>query len=76
MSKAELQKKILQETKNLPSDSLFKVLKFIELLKEQKSGKTLPKNNLEKALQQLNQESAAHLEEEFMNYKDLFPHEK
>ncbi len=61
---------IVQETKQLPENLLKEVLDFVLLLKRKnKLGET--KNDL--SAMQLTELS--HLESEFENYKELFPHE-
>ena len=61
---------IVQETKQLPENLLQEVLDFVLLLKKKnKVGET--KNDL--STMQLTELS--HLESEFENYKELFPHE-
>ena len=61
---------ILQETKQLPDDLLKEVLDFVLFLKS--------KNKLsdhENALSALQQTELKHLESEFENYKEQYPHE-
>ena len=61
---------IVQETKQLPENLLKEVLDFVLLLKRKNElGET--KNDL--STMQLTELS--HLESEFENYKELFPHE-
>lgn len=78
MSKDELEKMIIEETKELTKDTLKEVLGFI------KSKKAKPQEILKKTFDKklvneltgLNQNSLAHLEEEFEGYKELYPRER
>ena len=78
MSKSELEKMIIEETKNLSDETLHEVLDFIQFLKD-KNHKKPKKKSFEKGLtdelSELNKVSLIHLEEEFANYKELFPYE-
>ena len=78
MSKATLEKKIIKETKDLSFDSLNEVLDFIQFLKYKKSDKRTEqhiKNSISKDLSELSQDSLNHLEQEFKDYKETYPHE-
>ena len=61
---------IVQETKQLPENLLKEVLDFVLLLKRKNE---LGENNNELSTMQMTELS--HLESEFENYKELFPHE-
>lgn len=79
MSKAELEKLILEETKELSIDILIEVLDFIQFMKAKKykrTGRKSFENKLVKELTDLDNISLAHLEEEFANYKELYPRER
>jgi hypothetical protein len=60
---------ILQETKHLPDDLLKEVLDFILFLKNKDH------NSSTEALSSLQQDELTHLEDEFKNYKILYPNE-
>jgi len=60
---------ILQETKHLPDDLLKEVLDFILFLKTKKQYSSTD------ALSSLQQDELTHLEDEFENYKLLYPNE-
>lgn len=79
MSKAELEKLILEETKELSTDILLEILDFIQFIKTRKY-KRIRRKSFEKEsakeLTDLNNISLAHLEEEFANYKELYPRER
>ena len=71
-----IEKLILKETKGLPPFALDEVLDFILFIKEKKLKKnddTL-KSSLESELSLLDHKEMAHLEEEFKDYKELYPH--
>ena len=60
---------ILQETKHLPDDLLKEVLDFILFLKNKNH------NSSTEVLSSLQQDELTHLENEFENYKILYPNE-
>ena len=71
MTKALLEKQIVEEAKKLPAETLQEVLDFIKTKKQ----KTFEKN-IEVELSDLDDMSLVHLEEEFLNYKELYPREQ
>ncbi|MFQ5822402.1 MAG: hypothetical protein ACE5I5_20700 [Candidatus Heimdallarchaeota archaeon] len=79
MSKAELEKIIVEETKELSKETLIEVLDFIHSIKAKKP-KVATKKSFEKKvvkeLADLNESSLTHLEEEFANYRELYPREQ
>lgn len=74
MSKTALEKLIIEETRGLPSDVLIEIVDFIRFLKTQRL-KAADENGIKGELNHLNKSSLAHLEEEFSNYKELYPRE-
>ena len=79
MSKDELEKMIIIETKELTRDTLKEVLGFIKSKKAKKPQEIIKKSfdrKLANELTGLNQNSLAHLEKEFENYKELYPCER
>ncbi len=62
---------ILKETKNLPDEMLKEVLDFVLFLKN-KSDRPSSENL---ALSSMQQDELTHLEDEFANYKLLYPNE-
>jgi hypothetical protein len=79
MSKAELEKMITDETKNLSIESLTEILDFIQFIKAKKYKRARKKSfekRLTDELADLNEISLIHLEEEFANYKELYPRER
>ncbi|MFQ5650335.1 MAG: hypothetical protein ACE5IY_10380 [bacterium] len=75
MTKALLERMILEETKNLSADTLHEILDFIKFKKQKTFGKKSFEKNMETELSDLNEMSLIHLEEEFSNYKELYPRE-
>lgn len=72
-----IEKQILNETKDLPLKKKNDVLGFIQFLKAKKLRKTpTKKDSLNVELSIMDQKELSHLEEEFKNYKDLYPYEK
>jgi hypothetical protein len=74
-----IEKLILKETKGLPPHALNEVLDFIQFIKEKRlkqNGDDIFKSNLEFELSLLDREELTHLEEEFKDYKELYPREK
>ena len=61
---------ILQETKQLPDNLLKEVLDFVLLLKRKNKL-----SNTKNEISTLQLTELSHLESEFENYKELFPHE-
>jgi len=62
---------ILKETKHLSDDLLKEVLDFILFLKSKNQKPTSDAQ----VLSTLQKEELIHLEDEFKNYKNLYPHE-
>ncbi len=78
MSNTQFAKIILDETKGLPVEALTEVVDFIQFMKHKFLSKKNPldaTNNLSAELFRLNQNELLHLEEEFKNYKKLYPYE-
>ncbi|MFQ5824074.1 MAG: hypothetical protein ACE5JB_08470 [bacterium] len=76
MTKALLEQMILEETKNLSTETLYEILDFIKFKKLKTYGKKSFEKNIKTELSDLNEISLIHLEEEFSNYKELYPREK
>jgi len=79
MTNLEIQKTIIKETQELPFDILQEVLDFIQFVKmkkiRNKIGSVSENNEWQKELEVLSKNSLAHLEEEFADYKEMYPHE-
>ena len=76
MSKALLEKMIIEETKNLSPETLDEILDFIKFKKLKALGKQSFENNIKQELTDLSEISLTHLEEEFSNYKERYPREQ
>lgn len=78
MTKVEIEQTIAKETQGLSVNALHEVLDFIQFIKmkEYREGTTrLPTDQgIHSELRALDKSSLAHLEEEFANYKELYPH--
>ena len=75
----QTEKTILKETKGLPPYALNEILDFIQFIKEKKikkKGVDIFKDSLNLELSLLDKKELAHLEEEFKDYKEIYPREK
>jgi len=78
MTKVLLEKMIIEETKGLSFQTLNEILDFIQFIKVKKIKNRVAdsiKKDINIELSELNTVSLMHLEEEFSNYKELYPHE-
>lgn len=66
----DVREKLRQETEDLPDAFVKEVLEFVRLLR---TGKSRFETDLESALQRLGADSTEHLEEEFMDYRKVYP---
>jgi len=73
MNTTHLEKELLRYTKGLSKEALQEVIDFVQFLRKKKSKKT--SNNLTEELTKLGESQTSHLEEEFANYKKLYPSE-
>jgi len=79
MTKAVLEKLIVKEAKDLPTETLNQILEFIQFIKAkrlEKFGDEPFEKAINNELNDLNKMSLLHLEEEFANYKEQYPHER
>jgi hypothetical protein len=76
MSKALLEKKIVEETKNLSPEILGEILDFIRFKKLKAQGKQSFEKKIKQELTNLGEMSLAHIEEEFSDYKERYPREQ
>lgn len=74
MTTAQLEKKILQYTKELPKETLQEVIDFILFLKKKRTSQ-LTNDDINVELSNLNYSQTEHLESEFKDYKTLYPRE-
>jgi len=78
MTKEVVEKMIVEETKNLSFETLSEILDFIQFLKTKKHPDFLSgtfKEDIESDLNKLGTVSLLHLEDEFTDYKEKYPHE-
>lgn len=71
MSTAQLQKEFLRLIKDLSKDNLEKILAFVEAVRQNEQSLDRKKKSYD--LESLDKSQAAHLEEEFLDYKKRFP---
>jgi hypothetical protein len=75
----QIEQQIVEETKGLPTDALNEILDFILFIKRKKLkkiSKKIIKDNLNLELSMMNQKELLHLEEEFKNYKKIYPRDE
>jgi hypothetical protein len=77
MTKIEIEQTLVKETQDLSVEALQEILDFIHFikLKELREPPKYVSDHIHDELRALNDYSLAHLEEEFANYKTLYPHE-
>ena len=75
MSKALLEKMILEETKNLSPETLDEILDFIKFKKSKARSKKSFRKKIKQELTELSEISLTHLENEFSDYKKRYPRE-
>ncbi len=73
MTTAQLEKEILFYLKGLPNEALQEVIDYVQFLNLKKKRKNC--DNLTEDLGNLGRYQTTHLEEEFKDYKKLFPRE-
>lgn len=75
MNKVLLEKKINEEMKDLPSETLDEILDFVKFKKLIVSEREPSENRLKHELVTLSETSLTHLEKEFSGYKERYPRE-
>ena len=79
MNQQEIEQTILKETQGLSFNALQEILDFIQFLKIKNLREVTNYKDQEQAirneLKTLELDSFAHLEKEFADYKELYPHE-
>ena len=73
MSITQLEKKLLKSTKGLSDSTLQEVIDFVQFLRLKKTKKS--SDNISAELSNLNSSETSHLEEEFKDYKKIYPSE-
>ncbi len=74
-----IEKQILEETQGLTSNALNEILDFILFIKNKRLKsikKKISKDNLNLELSMMDQKELLHLEEEFKNYKEIYPRDE
>ncbi len=71
MNVTQIETQILQNTKGLPADALQEILDFVQFIRVLKLKSSLDDLSMELSI--LDKSEAKHLEEEFKNYKVLYP---
>jgi len=70
MTTRQLEKAVLEYSKGLPKEALKEILDFIQFIRQKKSP-----DNVTSELTRLDSSQAIHLEEEFKDYRQLYPSE-
>ena len=73
MNTTQLENEFLRYTKELSKEALRKVIDFVQLLRQKWLNSS--SNNLFQDLSIMSSEQMIHLEEEFKDYKKLYPSE-
>jgi hypothetical protein len=73
MNASQIRNLIIQNSKGLPADTLQEVLDFIQFLKWKKLGAM--NDSIQTTLNTLSSSEEQHLDEEFFDYKTLYPKE-
>jgi hypothetical protein len=73
MKLSKLESELIRCTKGLPKDVLREILDFAQFIRFKKMNKST--DNLTKELYLLSTSETEHLEEEFKDYKKLYPSE-
>lgn len=71
MTPAQLEKTLLQYTKGLSKEALLEILDFVQFVR-QKEFKKSP-DNIKSELTRLNESQTSHLEDEFEDYRKIYP---
>ena len=70
---AQIKHNLFQYTKGLPKETLLEIIDFIQFIRQKNLNKTV--DNLTVELSRLSKSQTDHLEEEFKDYKQLYPGE-
>jgi hypothetical protein len=73
MNAAQLEKELLNHTRNLSKEALREVIDFVQFLRQKTARQSTDYINKQTSF--LNQSQIVHLEEEFENYQKLYPRE-
>jgi len=75
MSRVEIQNCLMDESSKLPTSALEEVLNFVQFI-QKKFSKRGSSDSISEGLSLLDAHEKAHLEEEFKDYKELYPREE
>lgn len=70
----QLEKELIRYSKGLPEDALQEILDFIQFIRQKRLKK--PVDDVTAELSDLSFSQTAHVEEEFKDYKQLYPSEQ
>lgn len=70
----QLEKELIKYSKGLPEDVLQEILDFIQFVRHKRLKKT--DDSITADLSELNLSQTTHVEEEFKDYKQMFPGEQ
>lgn len=73
MNITQLEKELLRYTKGLSKEELREVIDFVQFLRQKRLKSS--SNSLSQDLSTMSSEQTLHLEEEFKDYKKLYPSE-
>ncbi len=73
MSTTQLENELLRYTKGLSKEALREVIDFVQFLRQKRLKSS--SNSLSQDLSIMSSEQTVHLEEEFRDYKKLYPSE-
>lgn len=71
MTTVQFEKLVIEKTKDLPLEMLEEILDFIQFLREKNKNKFSKK--ITSTLNNLNKSQISHIDDEFANYKKLYP---
>ncbi|HET8865550.1 MAG TPA: hypothetical protein VFM80_07615 [Gracilimonas sp.] len=73
MTTSQLEKELIKYTKGLPKEALKEILEFAQFVRQKRIKKSA--DSISGELSSLSDSQTAHLEEEFNDYKKLYPSE-
>lgn len=73
MTSKQLEEELLKNTKGLPKEALQEIIDFVQFIRQKKLEES--PDDINAALSSLSASQTGHLEQEFQDYKDLYPSE-
>ncbi|PSR06222.1 MAG: hypothetical protein BRD49_01610 [Bacteroidetes bacterium SW_10_40_5] len=73
MTTNQLEKELLKNTKGLPKEALEEIIDFVQFVRQKKFKNT--NDNISAELKSLSTSQTEHLDQEFKDYKKLYPRE-